>query len=165
MKFYKSMLTLTLVLATGFIFGCGGAATNANKTNAPANTNANAGKPANSTAAATPAASDANTASNPDLDFTLVNKTGYGIKQIYISPTSVKEWSDDAEILKGRSFADGATMEVKFHPKATAANWDIMVEWTDGSPSDEWDKLNLTKIDKVTLKYDKAADKTTAEIE
>src|SRR6266404_6195675 len=139
MKYYKSIFTLTLVLAIGFMFGCGGSATNtnANKTNAPANANAN--KPANSTAAATPAASNSNasTASNPDLDFTLVNKTGYGIKQVFISPTSMKDWSDDDEILKGRSFSDGATMEVKFHPKATAENWDIKVEWADGSPSEE----------------------------
>src|SRR5436305_12787546 len=167
MKYVTSIFMLTLVLGLGFMLGCGGggANANANKTNAPANANAN--KPANSTAATTPAASNSNTstASNPDLDFTLVNKTGYAIKQVFISPTSMKDWSDDDEILKGRSFADGATMDVKFHPKATAENWDIMVEWTDGSPSDEWDKLNLTKIDKVTLKYDKATDKTTAEFE
>ena len=167
MKYYKSMFTMTLVLALGFMIGCGGggANANANKTNAPANANAN--KPANSTAATTPAASNSNTstASNPDLDFTLVNKTGYAIKQVFISPTSTRDWSDDDEILKGRTFGDGATMDVKFHPKATAENWDIKVEWADGSPSDEWDKLNLTKIDKVTLKYDKATDKTTAEIE
>ena len=93
MNHYKSVLILTLVLAMALLFGCGGGAAtnaNANKTNAPANANAN--KPANSTAAATPAPSNTETASNPELDFTLVNKTGYAIKKVYIGPTSSKDW-------------------------------------------------------------------------
>jgi hypothetical protein len=69
------------------------------------------------------------------------------------------------EILKGRTFPDGASLDIKFHPKATATKWDLKVEWTDGSPSVEWYDLNLTKIEKVTLKYDKETDKTTAVIE
>jgi hypothetical protein len=155
-----------LVLAAGVCaisLNCGGGgATNvavntgnssANKTPAPASTT-----PASNTNAGS-------TASNADLDFTLVNKTGYAIKKVYIGPAANTDWAEDDEILKGRAFADGATMEVKFHPKATAANWDLRVEWADGSPADEWLKLNLTKIDKVTLHYDRASDKTTADIE
>ena len=159
------ILTLGLLaLSLGFI-GCTASVTTGNNANA---------KPANSAAStpapATPASSNANTeksdnASNADLDFTLVNKTGYDIKEVLVGPSATKDWSPDMEILKGRTFKDGATMEVKFHPKATAENWDIKVEWADGSPSEEWLKLNLTKIEKVTLKYDKAADKTTAIIE
>ena len=159
------ILTLGLLaLSLGFI-GCTASVTTGNNANA---------KPANSAAStpapATPASSNANTeksdnASNADLDFTLVNKTGYDIKEVLVGPSATKDWSPDMEILKGRAFKDGATMEVKFHPKATAENWDIKVEWADGSPSEEWLKLNLTKIEKVTLKYDKAADKTTAIIE
>ena len=159
------ILTLGLLaLSLGFI-GCTASVTTGNNANA---------KPANSAAStpapATPASSNANTeksdnASNADLDFTLVNKTGYDIKEVLVGPSATKDWSPDMEILKGRTFKDGATMEVKFHPKSTAENWDIKVEWADGSPSEEWLKLNLTKIEKVTLKYDKAADKTTAIIE
>ena len=103
--------------------------------------------------------------SNPDLDFTLVNKTGYAIKKVYIGVASSKDWADDDEVLKGRKFADGASFDIKFHPKATAKKWDIMVEWADGSPNDEWLNLNLTKIEKITLKYNKAKDETTAEIQ
>ena len=159
------ILTLGLLALTLGFMGCTASVTTGNNANA---------KPANSTASspapATPASSNANTeksdnASNADLDFTLVNKTGYDIKEVLVGPSATKDWSPDMEILKGRTFKDGATMEVKFHPKATAENWDIKVEWADGSPSEEWIKLNLTKIEKVTLKYDKAADKTTAIIE
>ena len=78
---------------------------------------------------------------------------------------SQKDWADDDEVLKGRKFADGASYEITFHPKAAAKKWDIMVEWADGSPNEEWLNLNLTKIEKITLKYNKAKDETTAEIQ
>ncbi len=103
--------------------------------------------------------------SNPELDFTIVNKTGYPIKKLYIGVASSKDWADDDEVLKGRKFADGASYDIKFQPKAMAKKWDIMVEWADGSANDEWLNLNLTKIEKITLKYNKAKDETTAEIQ
>ena len=100
-----------------------------------------------------------------DQDFRLVNKTGYAIKEVYVGPTSNKDWQPEDEVLKGRTFGDGASLDIKFHPRLTAKKWDIRVEWADGSPADEWDGLDLTQIEKVTLKYDKAKDKTSAEIE
>lgn len=152
---------VTLAFAA-LCLNCGGAAVNT--ANKPANTTSAANKPA-STPASTPAAANTETASNAELDFTLVNKTGYAIKEVSVGPTSTDQWTADMEILKGRSFADGATMEVEFSPKAKAAKWDVKVEWADGSGSVEWLDLDLTTIEKLTLKYNKATDKTTAEIE
>lgn len=166
----KILVLITLAFA-GISLNCGGGAANTAKPANAANTAANANKPASTpTPAASPAASNTDkdkseTSSNEELDFTLVNKTGYAIKAVLVGPTSTKEWSDDMEILKGRTFGDGATLDIKFHPKATAAKWDIKVEWSDGSGSEEWLDLNLTKIEKVTLKYNKETDKTTAVIE
>jgi len=146
--------------------GCGGTVTT-NTTIKPANAVANtsAATPASTPAAANSDATKNDMASNADLDFTLVNKTGYAIKEVMVGPTSTKNWTDDMEILNGKALADGATMDVKFHPKATAAKWDVKVEWADGSGSVEWLDLDLTTIEKLTLKYNKATDKTTAEIE
>lgn len=161
----KIILTLSaLTLTLGFI-GCGAPAANVNVNAKPANANAATPVPASTTAPSNANADKSETASNADLDFTLVNKTGYDIKEVLVGPSATKDWTPDMEVLKGRTFKDGASMDIKFHPKATAENWDIKVEWADGSPSEEWLKLNLTKIEKVTLKYDKAADKTTAVIE
>ena len=160
------MRTTKIFVALAFAalcLNCGGAAVNT--TNKPANTPAAANKPAATPAAANTDSDTKDTASNADLDFTLVNKTGYAIKEVMVGPTSTKEWTDDMEILKGRSLADGGTLEVKFHPKAKAAKWDVKVEWADGSGSVEWLDLDLTTIEKLTLKYNKATDKTTAEIE
>src|SRR2546421_5053503 len=75
---------------------------------------------------------------NEELDFTLVNKTGYAIKQLYIGAAATADWTADDEVLKGRAFPNGASYDIKFHPKATAKKWDIKVEWADGSAPDEW---------------------------
>ena len=161
----KTNIILTLgilALSLGFI-GCGAPA--ANSSNANANKPASTPAPANSPATSNSNAEKTETSSNPDLDFTLVNKTGYAIKGVSIGPSGDKDWTPEDEVLKGRTFGDGASLDIKFHPKATAAHWDIKVEWADGSPSVEWLNMNLTKIEKVTLKYDKETDKTTAEIE
>ena len=155
---------LFLIVVCAFCLNCGGAGTPTANANKPANNAAN--KPAS-----TPAPANSNAAKaddkmgNEELDFTLVNKTGYDIKQVSVGPTGDKNWTPEDEVLKGRAFKNGESLDIKFHPKEKAENWDLKVEWTDGSPSEEWLKLNLTKIEKVTLKYDRASDKTTAEIE
>ena len=55
---------------------------------------------------------------NDQLDFTLVNKTGYVLKALYISPTGTKEWGED--VLEGGKIANGASLKLQFHAKATA---------------------------------------------
>lgn len=132
-----------------------------NKTNTTA-ANTAANKPA--TPASTPALV-ADGKSNPELDFTLINKTGYDIKEVSVGPTGEKDWTDEDEILKGRTLANGSSLDIKFSPRETAANWDLMVVWSDGTGTEEWIKLNLTEIEKVTLKYDRATDTTSADIE
>ena len=104
-------------------------------------------------------------AQNPELDFTIVNKTGYDIKALYIGASGTGDWTKDDEVLKGRAFKNGASYDIKFSPKAKAEKWDIMVDWADGSGKEEWLNLKLTEIEKVTLIYDKEKDVTKAIIE
>ncbi|MBI4748252.1 MAG: hypothetical protein HY774_07160 [Acidobacteria bacterium] len=105
------------------------------------------------------------TIDNPALDFTIVNKTGYGIKALSIGATGTGDWAPEDEVLHGRAFANGSALEVKFHPRATAAKWDILVVWADGSGGAEWEGLDLTTINKLTLVYDADSDTTSAEVE
>ena len=102
---------------------------------------------------------------NPELDFTIVNKTGYDIKALYIGASGTGDWTKDDEVLKGRAFKNGASYDIKFSPRTKAQKWDIMVTWADGDGSEEWLNLKLTEIEKVTLIYDKAKDQTKAIIE
>jgi hypothetical protein len=105
------------------------------------------------------------TAQNPELDFTIVNKTGYDIKALYIGATGTGDWVKEDEVLKGKAFKNGASYDIKFSPRAKAQKWDIMVTWADGDGSEEWLGLKLTEIEKVTLIYDKEKDVTKAIIE
>ncbi|MFL6374724.1 MAG: hypothetical protein ACJ73D_08675 [Pyrinomonadaceae bacterium] len=166
----KNRITLLIVaIAAASLFSActatvGTGASNANANAKPAN--ANTAAPANTasnTASSNTNSADKDTAGNPDLDFTLVNGTGYDIKTVLVGPTGDKNWTKDDELdLKGKEFKDKDSMTIKFHPKEKAEKWDLRVEWSDGDAPVEWLSLDLTKIEKITLKYDKASGKTTA---
>ena len=62
------------------------------------------------------AALSANTVvQNDKLDFTLVNKTGLTIVELYVSPTSDDSWGDD--ILGQDVLKDGEDVDITFSPK------------------------------------------------
>lgn len=94
-----------------------------------------------------------------NLDFTLINATGYDIESIQISPASEKEWGDN--ILED-VLADGDGVDISFHPEADAAKWDMQITWSDGGDRVYWYNLNLTEISEITLKYNEDTGKTTA---
>ena len=119
--------------------------------------------PTNGTSAAT-ASPAVNAAQNKQLDFTIVNQTGYSIKALYIGPSNNPEWTEDMEVLHGRVFRSGTQIPIRFSPKAQSKKWDIMVEWSDGSGRVQWLGLDLTTIEKLTLLYDADNDKTSVRI-
>jgi hypothetical protein len=120
--------------------------------------------PAGKAVAAAPSAPMAFGYQGSDLDFDLVNKTGYQIKAVLVGPSSQPEWSYDNDVIKGRRFNNDTMLHIHFNHHAHAAHWDLKVVYDDNS-SKEWDGLNLDRIHKVTLWYDRKADKTRAEIE
>ncbi len=97
-----------------------------------------------------------------NLDFSLVNSTGWGIKELYIAPSASDDWGTNIlkDVLK-----DGGTLKITFSPKATAAKWDISIVWEVGGKSVVWKGYKLTDISKITLKYDEATKETTATTE
>jgi hypothetical protein len=105
-----------------------------------------------------------NATQNEKLDFTLANETGYGIKKVYVGPNNNPDWTDDMEVLHGRTFKTGAELEITFSPKTRAAKWDLRVEWAppyEKDPAVNWYGLDLTQIEKVTLLYDEKTGKTS----
>ena len=96
-----------------------------------------------------------------NLDFELVNKTGYPITEIYIGPTSSDDWGDN--ILE-KTLKDEMSLEVSFHPKATAKKWDIKVVYEDKDTA-EWKGYKLEEINKITLFWNDKTQKTTAKTE
>ena len=139
------------------------APTNTNTTAANANTKAAATPAATATPAASPAAgASANTSASAAQDFTLVNETGVEIDKVYISPHDKDDWEED--ILGKDTLPSGQSVDIKFHRDETAAEWDLRIE-DKGGNAIEWENLNLLKISKVTLHYDQATKKATADME
>ncbi len=100
-----------------------------------------------------------------NLDFTLVNKTGYAIKEVYIAPSSQEEWTEEDKNVLPRTLKDGEGLDLTFHPKQTAPKWDLKIVWVDGGDAVEWIGFDLTEISKITLFYNDKTEKTTAETE
>lgn len=97
-----------------------------------------------------------------NLDFELVNKTGYGIKEIYIAPSASDNWEEN--ILKSE-LENGETLEVSFSPEANSKKWDLKIVWSDGDTPVVWSGYDLTEISKLTLFYNADTEKTTAKAE
>jgi hypothetical protein len=95
-----------------------------------------------------------------DQDFTLVNKTGFEIHSVYISPHDADDWGED--ILGEDTLSNGASVDISFSRKEKTALWDLRVEDADGN-SVEWENLNLLEISKLTLHYKKG--KAWADVE
>ncbi|MFM8532141.1 MAG: argininosuccinate lyase [Acidimicrobiia bacterium] len=88
-------------------------------------------------------------AQNRALDFKLVNKTGVTISSIYIAPHDTDEWGDD--VMKEDVLRNGESIDLEFHPKAKAEEWDLRIEDKEGN-SVEWESLDLTEINVLTIK-------------
>jgi hypothetical protein len=98
-----------------------------------------------------------------ELDFTLVNKTGYGIKEVYIAPSASTTWEENIidEVLE-----NGEEVEVKFDPKGKhPAKWDIMIVFVDDNEKVYWKGAKLTEISKLTLTYNRETGQTSAAVE
>jgi len=93
-------------------------------------------------------------------DFKLVNKTGYELKALYVSPSRSDDWQED--ILGQAVLADGQTVNVHFSPKVHTCEWDLKVVYSDDDSSAVWSKVDLCTIEKITIRYNRKSDETTA---
>ena len=93
-------------------------------------------------------------------DFTLVNKTGFDIHEIYVSPHGSDEWQDD--VLGKTMLVNGGTVKINFERQIKGKDWDLKVVDKAGKAT-TWEKLNLLEISKIILHFDD--NKATAEVE
>lgn len=86
-----------------------------------------------------------------NLDFTLVNKTGLTIMEVYLGPTSSDNWGEDVmgkDVLK-----NGEKVDITFSSSETECNWDLKIVDEDDDDV-EWIKLNLCTASEITLLYE-----------
>jgi len=89
----------------------------------------------------------------------VVNATGYGIKFLGFNNPGDEDWSDNE---LGSVLANGASVYVKFNTADDGCVWNFKIEWADpGYPGVLWRDVDLCEIGTLTLRYDRASDKTS----
>lgn len=97
-----------------------------------------------------------------DADFTLVNRTGITLREIYISPANRNSWGNDR---MGDGVLDNGKSRLFRFSDKSACKQDLKVVFDDDSGDVVWRNFDLCEIDKVTLKFNKSTRAATADIE
>lgn len=93
-------------------------------------------------------------------NFTLVNDTGYSIREVYVSPTRVSDWQED---VMGSDVLDaGQSVDISFQRDARAHHWDLKVVYDDDDSTAVWTNFDLCTISEITLSYNRHSGKTWA---
>jgi hypothetical protein len=92
-------------------------------------------------------------------DFTLVNRTGYTINELYVGPTSSDNWGPD--ILGTGTLPNGRQVAITFPARSSECMWDMKVVYDDGDQT-EWRNVNLCSISRISLFWDRGAGTTRA---
>lgn len=94
-------------------------------------------------------------------NFTVLNRTGYDISEVYVSPAKTKKWGED---LLGDDELDDE--DEQLIPLGRAAEktclWDLKVVYSADDSEAVWYDIDLCKFSKVTIKYNRKSDKTSA---
>src|SRR5271154_4810736 len=72
-------------------------------------------------------------------NFTLTNKTGYELKEVYVGPTTSDDWGND--ILGTGVLKTDQAAGIQFAPKIKACKWDLKVVYTVDSSSAVWKEI------------------------
>ncbi len=99
-------------------------------------------------------------AADAKQDFTLINRTGYDIDAVFVSPSKSDDWEED--VLGKDALADGEAWEIKFHRAAKTCRWDLKVVYSDDNSSAVWSNIDLCSVEKITIKYNRSSGKTSA---
>jgi hypothetical protein len=95
-------------------------------------------------------------------DFTLVNRTGYDINEVYVAPSASDDWEED---VMGRDILEaGQSVDIGFSPKEKTCIYDVKVVYTDGEEA-QWDRFDLCTVSRIRIFYNRRNGETWAEYE
>ena len=97
-----------------------------------------------------------------DADFTLVNRTGYALNEVFISPAKKDNWGKDR--LGENQLLNGQSRKFKFGDTKHCLQ-DIKVTFADDESEIEWEELNLCELNKITLYYNRKTREVSADTE
>jgi hypothetical protein len=94
-----------------------------------------------------------------DQDFALYNETGYTIDKVFVSTVGKASWGSD--VLGQGSLDDGNKVDITFKSGTTACSFDLKVVYDDDDTA-TWSDVDLCKLSKIHLHWDKKAGVTRA---
>jgi hypothetical protein len=97
-----------------------------------------------------------------DADFTLVNRTGYAIAEVYISPANKNNWGRDR---LGRNILDNGRSKLFTFSDSANCMQDIKVVFQDDDSNAVWEDFDLCELHKITLRYNRKTDVVSADSE
>ena len=95
-------------------------------------------------------------------DFTLVNRTGYDLREVYISPSHRNQWGKDR--MGDVMLEKGKSRLFKFSDSASCKQ-DLKVVFDDDASEVIWEDFDLCTVDKITLKYNRRTQEVSADTE
>ena len=98
----------------------------------------------------TAAASTPLVAQQSKLDFTLLNRTGVVITELYVSPDEKDDWEED--VLGQDVLKHNESLDIAFSRSEKSCDWDLKIKDEDGDEI-EWDSLDLCAASHITLLY------------
>ena len=101
-------------------------------------------------------------ASAGNADFTLINKTGYAIREVYLSPAHKTKWGNDR--LGNNTLENNKSRLFKFADKSSCVQ-DLMVVFDDDGSDVTWEDFDLCELNKITLKYNRKTKVVSADTE
>jgi hypothetical protein len=93
-------------------------------------------------------------------DFALVNRTGYELGKLYVAPSASDDWAED--VLGRDTLGNGERVAIKFHRANRTCRWDLKVVYTIDDTNAVWQGINLCEVERITIRYNKNTDTTSA---
>jgi hypothetical protein len=95
-------------------------------------------------------------------DFRIVNRTGYDINEVYVSPSRANNWGND--VMGDGTLDNNKFRNIRFSPNARACHYDLKVVYSDKDTA-EWTDIDLCTVEKITLHYDRKSGETSMDQE
>lgn len=96
-----------------------------------------------------------------DLDFTLINRTGYVISEVHVSSASSNDWEED--VMGQDVLDDGERVDIGFEKGSKGCKWDLKVTYDDDEEA-VWKNFDLCSISEIALRYDRKKGRTWANV-
>lgn len=96
-------------------------------------------------------------------DFVLVNRTGYDISEVFVSPSKSDDWEED--VLGDDELENGNSTTIRFKRNTRTCLWDLKVVYSDDDSAAFWREIDLCRVSKITIRYNRSSNTSSADFE